>query len=119
MAQEDNERHRRKPRRHEKRTLGNYGFLSLRARRAWQSLEIASSSAKRSVGLLAMTVSLMKRTGNEKLCLFSAISRVISKLNIVGQGFPLESGQVSPAINNANLNVCPRFVFRYLGSLGI
>jgi hypothetical protein len=37
----------------------------------------------------------------------------------VGQGFSLESEQVSPAINNANLNVCPRFVFRYLGSLGI
>jgi hypothetical protein len=37
----------------------------------------------------------------------------------VGQGFPLESGQVSPARNNANMNVYPTFVFRYLGSLGI
>ncbi len=62
MAQKGNERQRRKPRGYEKRTLKNYGFLSLRARRAWQSLEIASSSAKRYVGLLAMTVSSMKRT---------------------------------------------------------
>ncbi len=37
----------------------------------------------------------------------------------VWQGFPLEPGQVSPAINNANLNVYPTFVFRYLGILGI
>lgn len=37
----------------------------------------------------------------------------------VGQDFPLESGQVNPAINNANLNVCLTFVFRYLGNLGI
>jgi len=119
MAQKGNERQRRKPRGHKNGTLKNYGFLSLRVRRAWQSLEIASSSAKRSVGLLAMTVSLVKRTENEKLCLFSAISRVISKLNTAGQDFSLKSGQVSPAINNANLNVCPIFIFRYLGSLGI
>ncbi len=37
----------------------------------------------------------------------------------VGQGFLLESGQVNPAISNANMNVYPTFVFRYLGSLGI
>lgn len=41
-----------------------------------------------------------------------------SELN-VGQGFPLESGQVNPARSNANMNVYPTFVFRYLGSLGI
>jgi len=41
-----------------------------------------------------------------------------SELN-VRQGFPLEPGQVSPAIKNANLNVYPTFVFRYLGILGI